>query len=158
MSVPAVRIVGHSNMTLTMEKAEHLAKPCPRCGQEIPGYVMERRNRRNAERVNCADCEAGKRTQIKNGNEICIPWMGEIDLDTLTPVNRDGSPYMPGNRYCGNKDCVNVNHVSQPISEMKIFKTDDELTAEQFSVYYRTKRHRNYEQLVRAVKKEARQR
>ena len=135
-------------MTLTMEKAQHLAKPCTRCGQEIPGYVMEQRNRRNSDRKTCSDCSATARRQERHGDLICIPWVGEIDLDTMTPVDNKGLPYMPGIRTCGRNDCVNSSHVFG--SEQAI--------AEQFSIFYRTGKKLNYNQLRKAVKREAVQR
>jgi hypothetical protein len=131
------------------------SKPCARCGQEIPGENVWTRLNRGSENRNCADCNSGKRTQIKNGDQVCIPWMGEIDLDTMKPIDRNGLEHMPGVRTCGNNDCVNPDHVQRVAEELRIYKDRNALIAEQFSIYYRTKKHNNYDELIRAVKKEA---
>ena len=137
-------------MTLTLEhdRQENLSKPCARCGQEIAGYVIYARERRNSDKKVCSDCSAGKRTQERHGNLVCVPWQGEIDLDTLTPIDNKGLPYMPGIRTCGRNDCVNTAHV---------FGVNESI-AEQFSIYYRTGKKLNYNQLRKAVKREAIQR
>lgn len=135
-------------MTLTIEKDEQQAKPCVRCGQVIPGYIIAKRKERNSDRKTCSDCSSAKRTQERHGDLVCIPWVGEIDLNTMTPIDNQGLPYMPGIRTCGRNDCVNSSHVFG--SEQAI--------AERFSIFYRTGRKLTYTQLRKAVKREAVQR
>ena len=124
------------------------AKPCPRCGQYIPGYVLDARKKRNAERVNCADCEAGKKTKIAYGSSVCVPWQGEFDFDSMQPLDDRGRPHMPGMRLCGHNDCVNTAHVL----------TWQKLEAERNDISYRTGVKLSHRQLLIAVKREARQR
>lgn len=109
---------------------------------------MAKRIERRSENRNCMDCNAGTRRQERHGDLICIPWVGEIDLDTMTPIDNKGLPYMPGIRTCGRNDCVNSKHVFGV----------NEAIAEQFSIFYRTGRKLNYSQLRKAIKKEAVQR
>ena len=109
---------------------------------------MQKRLERGSNNRNCQDCNAGAKRQERHGNLICVPWHGEIDLDTMTPVDSKGLPFMPGIRTCGRNDCVNSAHVFGV----------KEAIAEQFSIFYRTGQKLNYNQLRKAVKTEAIQR
>lgn len=134
---------GVSNMSHDLDPD---AKPCPRCGQYIPGYVLEARKKRNAQRTDCADCEAGQRKHIRYGNQVCVAWVGDIDLDTMQPLDERGRPHMPGIRTCGHNDCVNSAHVM----------TWQKLEAERHDISYRTGVRLTHRQLVIAVKREGR--
>lgn len=142
-------------MALTSERVAYIEEDarqnrpgvCTRCGQEIAGYVMEARRRRESTNTQCSDCNAGVRYWETHGDLICKPWTGEVDLDTFQPLDKAGQPYMPGPRRCGRADCVNSSHVL----------SDEVLIAEQFSTYYRTGKKLNYKQLVKEVRKEGRQ-
>lgn len=120
--------------------------PCTQCGQPIPGQTLAKRQARNPEgySTRCADCAAVPVATIRATG--CMPWDGDFDWDLMTPV-KDGMPYMPGKRSCGNSDCVNRKHVEAQASWQ-------DLVAEQFSIAYRTNRRRNFDELLAAVKKE----
>lgn len=127
------------------------AKPCARCGQEIDGETMWTRINRGSANRNCQDCNAGKRYEVKNGDLICKPWQGDVDLDTFQPLDKKGQPYMPGERICGNADCVEKTHVVTLLGK----PTTQDLIAEQFSVFYRTGERRNYQELIDTLRREA---
>jgi len=76
---------------------------CKRCGI----FFIATRNRKAPE--TCESCRA-RRVQVVNG---CITWHGGFDSDLVTPIYEDGTPVLPGNRTCGNSDCVSPNHVSK---------------------------------------------
>ena len=109
---------------------------CTQCGNIVPNTtVLKRRDRRSNE-TRCADCIGKPSKFIRYGSNICRPWTGEFDWDTMTPM-KDGRPYMEGHRKCGHADCVNSAHVL----------TWDKLEAERFG-------HRNMNALIKAVSAE----
>ena len=93
----------------------------------------------------CKDCKAKPVRSVTKNGFLCTPHQGEFDLDTDQPL-KNGKPFMPGFRKCGNADCVKSTHVI----------TVEAMTAERFSIEYRTNERRNYKQLLAAVKKEGR--
>ncbi len=119
---------------------------CKRCGVDIVISVdaWEKRNSRGKSSDYCKDCTARPVTKEHHGKMICKPWMGELDLDTMTPIDSAGRPYMPGIRTCGHNDCVNSAHVFGR----------EQAIAEQFSTFYRTGKKLNYSQLVKAIRSE----
>lgn len=119
--------------------------PCTKCGQQIPGVTLYKRQTRGSDNTLCVDCNAVPLTKIQATG--CTPWTGDFDWDTMTPL-KNGKPYKAGIRGCGNADCVNRNHIL-PVSE-----SSRELIAEQFSVVYRTGIFRSYDELVADLKKE----
>ena len=79
---------------------------CNRCGQ-----TFEINRKRKKLRMFCESCRVTRATTIKKENSVCLPWHGNFGLDMITPVDEDGYPVMPGERTCGNKDCVAPAHV-----------------------------------------------
>jgi hypothetical protein len=57
----------------------------------------------------CSDCRAKRAYQVGR----CRPYQGELDLDTLQPM-KNGKPFRPGTRLCGNADCVADKHIEKP--------------------------------------------
>jgi DNA-directed RNA polymerase subunit RPC12/RpoP len=92
----------------------HRDYDCSRCGQNIPSTAMAKRKERNSENTQCSDCNAGARNTITYGDQVCVPWKGEVNLDTLEPVDSKGRPHLPGTRTCGHADCVNKKHIQTP--------------------------------------------
>jgi len=41
----------------------------------------------------------------------CVPWHGYFAEDDSTPVDDMGEAYLPGQRLCGNNDCVEKTHI-----------------------------------------------
>ena len=79
---------------------------CKRCG-----FRWDATNARKNVAL-CASCRARPaRTVYTIDLGKCKPWRGFFDVDEVTPVNDDGEPYMPGERICENRDCVNPDHV-----------------------------------------------
>lgn len=124
---------------------------CSRCGIEMSANAMAKRIERGSTNTQCPDCNYSgtNRPSAKFDGTKCKPWSGEIDLDTFAPLNVDGSLYMPGERRCGKSDCVNKSHVKAEVSA-------EALIAERFSIYYRTGIKRNYGELLKTVRQEAR--
>lgn len=120
---------------------------CKRCGADfvIGIDALSKRKERGSEIHLCQDCNAKPKQFERHGEYNCKPWQGELDLDTLTPVDPKGRPVMPGTRICGHSDCVNESHVFG----------GNKAIAEQFDISYRTGRKLSYPQLLRAVKQEA---
>lgn len=83
------------------------AVPCTRCGIDITLDALATRRRRNDLSTLCKDCESTPRAKVG----MCKPWVGDVDLDTMQPLDERGRVFMPGERLCGNADCVNANHV-----------------------------------------------
>jgi hypothetical protein len=121
---------------------------CPRCGAEAGSEnTMTARRIRGRLDTLCASCSASPAKSLTYNGEKCIPWQGEVDYDSMQPVDEHGEPYMPGNRLCGHQDCVRPEHVL----------TWQKLTAERFATTYRTGKRLNYEQLLSTVLKENRE-
>lgn len=120
---------------------------CQRCGIEIPANTIQKRMERGSENRECSDCTAMKNHRpIQMSKTGCRPWTGEIDLDTMSPIDSEGRPVSPGFRKCGHNDCMNRNHIF----------SNEAAIAEQFSITYRTGIKLTYQELVKAVKAEAR--
>jgi len=58
----------------------------------------------------CVSCRVQKTSAIGKEDK-CHPWHGYFGTDLFTPVDEDGVEVMPGERTCGHKDCVNLDHV-----------------------------------------------
>jgi len=121
---------------------------CTRCGIEVNYNTLSKRASRGNPDRRCRDCvaiESGKGGSSSRGGDLCTPWRGEVDLDTMQPLKDNGQPHMPGIRKCGNADCCNKSHVIN-------FET---LEAERNDISYRTGNRLTYTGLMAALKKEA---
>lgn len=96
---------------------------CVWCGQWITKKVFLKRQQRKLEDADqCKDCRdvrkyediknfrRSARTSPKLGRVECLAWNGDLD-DDWNPVDEDGELYRPGERICGAKDCVDLNHI-----------------------------------------------
>ncbi len=84
---------------------------CQQCGYR---YEVHQRNM-TADRVTewwlCKSCKAKPVTKCHYGNDFCIPWQGDFDLDLMVCLDDDGKPYKRGPRTCGHADCVRSAHL-----------------------------------------------
>ncbi len=118
---------------------------CIKCSSEW--RVNE--SRKNHHRL-CRDCRRTEERKIDYGfPDPCIPWNGDFDQDD-NPM-KNGMLYRPGQRICNHKDCVQKAH----IVTTKVV-TPEDLIAEQFSLYYRTKKRKDYSQLMATLEREKR--
>lgn len=91
---------------------------CKQCGIIVPYQIWYKRKIRNKTKWDhCLDCDsAPKKVEITYhktlGKLTCIPYLGEVN-NLWQPINAVGDLYMPGDRICGKKDCVNKNHIIQ---------------------------------------------
>jgi len=79
---------------------------CAKCGST---FLVNRKRKKL--RMFCESCRVRRASTIQNGDLKCLPWHGKFDTDMVTPVNENGEPVLPGNRICGNADCVSPSHV-----------------------------------------------
>lgn len=130
--------------------------PCERCGADIKNETIAKRiSRGQADAYLCSSCVAKPATQINYGDTTaCKPWQGDVDLDTMQPLDDRGRPYLPGARRCGHADCVNRKHIIRQDDPALI--TLESLIAEQFDLSYRTGKKLTYEQLIAKLNKEKR--
>jgi hypothetical protein len=111
----------------------------------ICGHRWEQ-NPKAAPHTLCQTCRR-KEKKIDYGHaQPCKPWQGDFD-DSDNPL-KNGRLYLPGERVCGHRDCVEKKHIKP---------TAEQLIAEQFSVYYRTGEKRNYKQLIAQITAEKRE-
>ena len=90
--------------------------PCGKCGQGIPKTTVEKRVSRGMEKWDlCEDCLrlparaiVYKHPQL--GQITCYPYAGDLD-ELWRPIDEFGVLYRPGERLCGHKDCINLNHI-----------------------------------------------
>lgn len=81
---------------------------CKRCG-----FRWDATNARKNVAL-CSSCRARPaRTVYSVDLGKCKPWRGFFDVDEVTPVDDEGEPFLPGERICGNSDCVNPQHVEE---------------------------------------------
>ena len=125
----------------TEGKVEKVKITCQRCGIET--VISARQLWRETEATKlCRSCTAKPaKTNMRNG-WLCFPHRGDIDLDTMTPLDKNGKPYMPGIRICGTLDCTTKAHIisDKPAETKKkkkkgptgIYK-NQEITFEQFT-------------------------
>lgn len=89
---------------------------CDQCGQGIPLTTTEKRKSRNDPNWGlCIDCTRGEVRQISYKHPVlglifCYPHKGDVD-ELWRPLDEEGNLFRPGERICGHKDCVNLNHV-----------------------------------------------
>lgn len=105
----------------------------------------EIRKDRENKQLFCRDCRKSEREIDYGLAQPCIPWTGDFD-DEDNPM-RFGELHLPGERKCNHRDCVQEAHIIKPIRT-------EHLIAEQFSIFYRTGKHRNYDQLMRKLNRE----
>lgn len=118
---------------------------CDRCGQQINADAVAKRRSRGDNDLRCLDCRGRPLTKLPTYNGVkCKPWEGDIDLDTLAPIDEKGNLAVPGIRKCGNADCVENRHIVNTL----------ELVAEQFGNYHLVGWKRNYHQLLLDLTKE----
>lgn len=122
----------------------HLQATCERCG-----FVWTFRveyQRRNYETTLCKSCTAKPSSKARSRimPTLCVPHVGEFDLDTNQPLDDAGEPFMPGHRRCGHADCVNRNHIM----------SNRDLEAERFDLSYLTGRKLTTDGFFAAIKKE----
>lgn len=90
--------------------------PCGKCGQGIPKTTVEKRISRGVVEWDlCEDClrEPTRAIIYKHpqlGQITCYPHSGEVDA-LWRPVDALGELFRPGERLCGHKDCINLNHI-----------------------------------------------
>jgi hypothetical protein len=78
---------------------------CVRCGQ-VSFVPLDKRKRKDGL---CFSCRMRPAKTISYGfGKPCKPWGGEFDRDDNPLL--DGELFMPGERICGHKDCVEVEH------------------------------------------------
>lgn len=80
---------------------------CQACKAPLTQRVVKRRKEMRDWPL-CSECFFNTPVDYQSPCQI---WTGDIDLDTLEPVNNAGQPVRPGLRACGYRDCVNVHHV-----------------------------------------------
>lgn len=89
---------------------------CDRCGQPVCRRVISKRLTRKSETPKrCFACLAKPVVRIAYQHPVlgeiwCNPYEGNLN-DDLYPVDDLGELYLPGERICGHKDCVNSNHI-----------------------------------------------
>lgn len=98
---------------------------CLRCGcEDLTGQIAKRVERHTSQL--CSSCRARPTEKVDSILGKCKPHKGDFDLDTNTPLDVKGDPFMPGYRRCHNADCVEVEHIIPPIE------------FERINIYYRT--------------------
>lgn len=80
---------------------------CYRCG-----FSWDVTKKRSKDRVLCTDCRTRRSVTVTNGEYKCNPWHGRFSFDMVTPVDENGDPFLPGERICGNFDCVQPTHIN----------------------------------------------
>jgi hypothetical protein len=83
---------------------------CHRCGHEWEFW--RRYIERGYDYTLCESCKAKPTRKVSTSrNEYCMPWKGDIDLDTMQPIDGKGRLVKPGVRTCGNSDCMRITHI-----------------------------------------------
>ena len=115
-------------MSKVLDKPETSYIFCKQCGIIISYEVWYKRKVRNRDNwYHCRDCIATpKKTEVfihpSLGRIACVPYVGEVN-EQWQPINAVGDLYLPGERICGHKDCVNTKHILKP--EPKVYSEID---------------------------------
>jgi hypothetical protein len=99
------------------ENEEKIRVTCERCGYE--SITSSRNLYRQTNLKLCKSCKATPANSYQHNGLSCTPHRGDVDLDTMAPIDHDGNPYLPGHRICGMADCVNRGHVIQNLEYEK---------------------------------------
>jgi hypothetical protein len=75
-------------------------------------------------------------------DDPCIPWRGDFD-DYDNPI-KAGKSYLPGNRLCGHRDCVQNSHIG-------LVKPWQALEAERFDTSYKTGKKLDWQTLMAQI-------
>lgn len=125
---------------------------CVWCGQWISKDAFRKRTvRKLGQADTCKDCRDTRKEfsiantrQQKNwkhpqlGHITCYIWLDELNDDWL-PVDDEGNLFMPGQRICGLKDCVNSKHVVAP-KQLTVSDIDLILSSMEVRAKHKTKR------------------
>ena len=82
---------------------------CERCGYQR--IVDQRELYRTSNLELCKSCKATPAKSVMKNGKLCKPHRGEVDLDTMAPLDDNLEPYLPGHRICGMADCVAPSHI-----------------------------------------------
>lgn len=83
---------------------------CQRCGADVAAGYIAKRLERGLDPL-CKSCSAKRRLRLRTDYGICWPHQGEFD-DYDNPLNDKGEILYQANRLCGNRDCVNPEHLN----------------------------------------------
>lgn len=122
-----------------------LIATCLICSEQWPVHPSRPNNH-----LICLQCRRTENKIDYGMEEPCRPWHGEFDDDD-NPM-QSGKLFRPGNRICGHRDCVELNHIEQ--ETLDAVTLQERLIAEQFSISYRTGKKLNYSQLMRRLNRE----
>jgi hypothetical protein len=99
---------------------------CVWCGNCISKDAYYKRKERKLPDLDvCKDCRDVRKAAVMNSRKkkridhpelgiiFCAIWDGELNDDWL-PIDDEGKLFLPGQRICGLKDCVNTAHVISP--------------------------------------------
>ena len=120
---------------------------CAQCGQRVPYTIWaKRKERNNPDWDRCRDCTAKPAKSVRLlhavlGQISCYPYIGELD-DLWRPIDDAGELYLPGERMCGLKDCVNRTHIVGQTHHRRKKITDLELLLTMVEVQDYNKRAR----------------
>ena len=70
------------------------------------------------EHITCQDCRRTERSIDYGLGKPCIPWMGEFDGND-NPM-KFGELYLPGDRTCKHRDCVEQSHIILDASRRQV--------------------------------------
>jgi hypothetical protein len=87
---------------------------CIKCGVEDADFAMAKRKERGHP-ILCASCRAKPAKTVRTKYGVCKPWHGDFDADD-NPLDEFGKPYRAGKRLCGNRDCVNEEHIETTVT------------------------------------------
>jgi len=120
---------------------------CAQCGQRVPYTIWAKRKERGKpDWDRCRDCTAKPAKSVRLlhavlGQISCYPYIGELD-DLWRPIDDAGELYLPGERMCGLKDCVNRTHIVGQTHHRRKKITDLELLLTMVEVQDYNKRAR----------------
>jgi len=84
------------------------------CLSNVNGVAFVGMRRMLGRMLHCASCRARPARTVHSVDlGKCKPWRGFFDVDEVTPVDDEGEPFLPGERICGNSDCVSPQHVEE---------------------------------------------
>jgi len=81
-------------------------RKCDRCGinRDLPAKKQKKPEL-------CKGCRIKIEHAVRYDNEVCLAWRGDFDSND-NPMH-NGKLFLPGQRSCGHRDCINIEHINQ---------------------------------------------
>ena len=79
---------------------------CARCGIDRDLPIKKQTGKEF-----CKGCRVKVEHVVRYAEGVCLAWRGDFDAED-NPIH-NGNMFLPGERTCGHKDCINPEHITK---------------------------------------------